>query len=145
MMKEANDRYAEVKPGQLGTKVETPALQVTADGPVIAAVVRFGGKLFEDVNHDAALRKALDAKAVPMDENGKVQLGPEDSMNLFRLKKNGEIVSSDIAQREVDRAKPSNEAAEVLGRPVEYGEFSSQSPTAQELDYQQYTINFKNR
>lgn len=77
-------------PGAASKEI-TPAMREVADamieaGESPAAVVRFGGKEFDATNHFLGIKQAMDEGLVGKDENGWVKKGPDDTMDLFRLK-----------------------------------------------------------
>jgi hypothetical protein len=82
-------------------KEVTPEMKATADAMVEAgetpvAVVRFGGKDFEASNHFIGIKQAMDEGLVPKDPEGRVKKGPDDSMDLFKLK-DGTLITRDQA------------------------------------------------
>lgn len=92
---------AVVKGESVGIATEiTPEIKATADamqdvGEMPKAAVRFGGKVFESTNHFIAIKQAMEEGLVPM-ENGRVKKGPDDSIDLFKLK-DGTLITRDQA------------------------------------------------
>ena len=66
------------------------------DNPVVSAVVRFGGKEYDTPMHFQGIKQALEEGTLKRDANGKLILGPTDSINLFRLK-DGRLITRDEA------------------------------------------------
>ena len=96
---QAADETAEVTRTPIAAEI-TPEMRATADamkeaGETPAAVVRFGGKDFESTNHFIGIKQAMDEGLVPM-ENGRVKKGPDDSIDLFKLK-DGTLITRDQA------------------------------------------------
>lgn len=64
-------------------------------GAIKNAVVRFGGKLYEAPTHFQAIQQALKEGTVPK-VNGRMSLGPTDTINLFRTHQ-GRLIDRDMA------------------------------------------------
>ncbi|MGH8713382.1 MAG: hypothetical protein ACREYB_05185 [Casimicrobiaceae bacterium] len=66
------------------------------ENQIAAAVVRFGGKEFDAPTHIAAIKQAMAEGLLQRTATGKITLGENDSINLFRLK-DGSLVTRDEA------------------------------------------------
>lgn len=75
---------------------QAPLKAALTDNPVVSAVVRFGGKEYDNPMHFMGIKQALEEGTLTRDANGKLVLGPTDSINLFRLK-DGRLITRDQA------------------------------------------------
>ena len=80
----------------------TPEIRAVADNMIIngekpMAVVRFGGKEFDNPNHPMGIKQAMDEGLVPTDPKTRsIKKGADDSINLFRLK-DGTLITREQA------------------------------------------------